>query len=258
MFDNNTHRKIQKKLREINEAHIANEKENGTYSEHDNVEVPNNSLSPHLKGFEKEYKKQVPVIGAGKINMEIEEKPKRKSLKNLPLVYQTAVENNIEGGNIPNYQDEYTDQERYRETQLMGAGGDEEEEIHIERNIGGSKKSKKVITNTSTNTKKVVEVVEGSDTATEPKQEKTKKKPGRPKKVVEIDAPPVVKKSRGRPRKVAVVEEPEIIEEKEIITGSGSGSMIQRRGNLIKTIMKEQGLSLIKVSQYIKQKGLKY
>ena len=208
--------------------------------------------------MKKKYEKQVPVIGSGKkLNMEIE--PKRNnSLRNLPLMFYTAVENNIEGGNIPNFQDENTDAERYKNMELMGAGGEEEEpEIHIERNIGGSKKSnKKTITNINTNVKKVVEVVEGSDVAKEHKEEQPRKKAGRPKKTVEIEAPPVVKKSRGRPKKQTIVEAPEIVETE--IIGSGNGSMIQRRGNLIKKVMKEQGLSLIQASKHIKEKGLKY
>ena len=257
MLDNIAHRKIQKKLRDINLSHIENEKSNGTYNEHFNNDVPDNTLSQHLKGFEKTYQKQVPVIGSGKkLNMEIE--PKRNnSLRNLPLMFQTAVENNIQGGNIPNFQDEYTDSERYKDYELFGAGAGDEEEIHIQRNIGGSKKSsnKKTITNTSTNVKKVVEVVEGSDTMNEKPEEQPKKKAGRPKKTVETEAPPVVKKSRGRPKKTVIVE-PEIVETE--IIGSGNGSMIQRRGNLIKKVMKEQGLSLIQASKYIKEKGLKY
>ena len=259
MLDNIAHRKIQKKLRDINLSHIENEKSNGTYNEHFDNDIPDNTLSQHLKGFEKKYEKQVPVIGSGKMNMEIE--PKRNnSLRNLPLMFYTAVENNIEGGNIPNFQDEYTDSERYKNMELMGAGGEnEEEEIRIERNLGGSKSksNKKTITNINTNVKKVVEIVEGSDVAKEYKEEQPRKKAGRPKKTVEIEAPPVVKKSRGRPKKQTIVEAPEIVETEIIGSGNGS-SMIQRRGNLIKKVMKEQGLSLIQASKHIKEKGLKY
>jgi len=260
MLDNIAHRKIQKKLRDINLSHIENEKSNGTYNEHFDSDVPDNTLSQHLKGFEKKYQKQVPVIGSGKkLNMEIE--PKRNnSLRNLPMMFYTAVENNIKGGNIPNFQDENTDAERYKDMELMGAGGEnEEEEIRIERNLGGSKSksNKKTITNINTNVKKVVEVVEGSDVAKEHKEEQPKKKAGRPKKTVETEAPPVVKKSRGRPKKQTIVEAPEIVETEIIGSGNGS-SMIQRRGNLIKKVMKEQGLSLIQASKHIKEKGLKY
>jgi len=258
MLDNIAHRKIQKKLRDINLSHIENEKSNGTYNEHFDSDVPDNTLSQHLKGFEKKYQKQVPVIGSGKkLNMEIE--PKRNnSLRNLPMMFYTAVENNIKGGNIPNFQDENTDAERYKDYELMGAGAGDEDEIHISRNIGGSKKSnKKTITNINTNVKKVVEVVEGSDTMNEKPAEQPRKKAGRPKKTVEIEAPPVVKKSRGRPKKQTIVEAPEIVETEIIGSGNGS-SMIQRRGNLIKKVMKENGLSLIQASKYIKEKGLKY
>jgi len=287
MFDDSYHRKIAQKLRDMNLQHIENEKENGYYNKNEKPMMKDNTLKT-LIGSEKLYKKQVPVIGgAGKPNMEIADvvnkRGRKKLMMDMPMVYQDQMDN-FEGGNMPNYEDEYNDTRRYKEEEMLGSGlvsqdalNDDIRENNMKRQLGGSKKI--ITTNTNTKTKRTVETVEGSETKEEsdkedkekkrvgrPKKEKVesmtpvveKKKPGRPKKVKEESIAPVVEKRKpGRPKKEKV-EEP-IIEEEIEIEGSGSGeSMIKRRANLIKKIMKEKGLSLIKASQYIKANKLKY
>ena len=72
MFDNSYHRKIAKQLRDMELTHIENEKNNGYFDANESPLIKNNTLTNKLSGMEKEYKKQVPVIGgSGKPNMEL-------------------------------------------------------------------------------------------------------------------------------------------------------------------------------------------
>ena len=126
------HRKIAKMIAEREREAVEHEKQEGLYNDQEQPAPPNNTIT-HLTGYDKSYKKQVPVIASGRPNMEMADKAKkpkgRKSVKNnLPLVYQDQM-TNFKGG--AGEEDEREDTMRNMEERELGAGINVKELEHV-------------------------------------------------------------------------------------------------------------------------------
>jgi hypothetical protein len=152
MIDNEYSREISNhRLSKMKEA-IQHEKATGQYTEAEDMEMPNNTIT-HLTGYDKHYKKQVPIIASGKHTMEMADKVKGKKggrpamSKRLGMIYQSQLDN-FEGGS--GEQDEIQDTNRDLAERAMGGSFIAAENLHTEvkqddlqRHMGGSKSDSK-------------------------------------------------------------------------------------------------------------------
>jgi hypothetical protein len=117
------HRKIAKMIAARDNEAVEHEKQEGFYNDQEQPSPPNKTIT-HLTGYEKSYKKQVPVIASGRPNMEMAEKVKKPKARkiaknNLPLVYQDQM-TQFQGG--AGEEEELEDTERNVEERELGAG----------------------------------------------------------------------------------------------------------------------------------------
>jgi hypothetical protein len=183
MIQSNYNKKIMKMIAAKEREALDNQKQEGHYEQKLYEAHPDNTLT-NLTGFEKTYKKQVPIIASGKPKMEMADKVKKsKNVKNLPMVYQDQMtqfklhggsssesevenENPLEGAPFEGgsgEREELEETSRNFEARALGAGINIKEldnskknnEIALQRNLGGSNKSGKL----QARAKKVKEVM---------------------------------------------------------------------------------------------------
>jgi hypothetical protein len=231
MIDSAYHRKIAKQARKLDQEKIDNEKKVGLYEVNEQPPPAHNTLTK-ITGYEKEYLKQIPVVGSGKPNMELERvvrgrgRPKKGiNANNLGMIYQSQLDN-FKGGAM-DVEGEMADLERTDLKRALGAGRDVNEELLQQdlNNFSGLKKKG--------GAKHEPEIIEGSIlvAAVKPRGRKGKK---------EKSVSPVREKTESPKKEVSNVKP------------------MTRRALKVKEIMKSKGLSMIAASKYIKDNGVKY
>ena len=145
MIQSKHNKKIMKLIAAKEREALDHQKQEGDYEEQLYEAHPDNTLT-NLTGYEKTYKKQVPIIASGKPKMEMADKVKKsKKVDNLPMVYQDQMTQfKLHGGS--GEREELEETSRNFEERALGAGINLQElenskksnEIALQRNLGGS------------------------------------------------------------------------------------------------------------------------
>jgi hypothetical protein len=246
MFDTPLHRKNANHAKKLVLEAIDNEKRNKTFMRNEDP-LPEDNTITNLIGYEKSYKKQVPIIASGRPTMEMAEKmrapraPKKPMKSNLGLIFQDQL-TNFKGGS--GERDEMMETDRNYDERALGAGMIDEKALsadvkgnEMRRQLGGAKSGK-----ARKSKKNIVEEIETKEPSMSPKKSPMKAEMEEPKK-----------KSRGRPRKNKPMPE-----EAKPMEKAPKGTKLKARAAKVKEIMKEKSLSMIEASKYIKEHKIEY